>query len=127
MRDKESSKKDFLSEAEEMLEELTTDLQELEESIQKNKVRPELVNKLFREFHSLKGISGMLGFEKISNFTHELENMLDHLRLGRMELTDKIVDLLFQAIDLLTRMLSQIKTESNEKIDASPIWSAFNR
>ena len=61
----------------------------------------------------------MLGFEKISNFTHELENMLDHLRLGRMELTDRIVDLLFQAIDLLTRMLAEIKTDSNEKIDGS--------
>src|SRR5687767_10064367 len=103
MRDKESSKNDFLSEAEELLEELTSDLQQLDEDLKKNEVHPELINKLFREFHSLKGISGMLGFEKISGFTHELENMLDHLRLGKMELSAATIDLLFQSIDLLNR------------------------
>lgn len=119
MRDKESSKKDFLSEAEELLEVLTTDLQQLDQSIKKNNVPPHLINKLFREFHSLKGISGMLGFERISNFTHELENMLDHLRLGRMILTEKTVDLLYQSIDLIHRMLGEIKENSTEYIDVS--------
>ncbi len=117
MKDKESSKKEFLSEAEELLEELTTGLQDLEESLKNNRVRPELINKLFREFHSLKGISGMLGFDSVSNFTHELENMLDHLRLGKIELREKTVDLLFQAIDLLNKMLASIKGDSKEKID----------
>ncbi|MCI0414808.1 chemotaxis protein CheA [bacterium] len=121
MKDKESAKKEFLSEAEELLEELTTGLQQLEESLKNNKIRPDLINKLFREFHSLKGISGMLGFDGISNFTHELENMLDHLRLGKMELREKTVDLLFQAIDLLNKMLAAIKENSKEKVDPSSL------
>jgi two-component system, chemotaxis family, sensor kinase CheA len=117
MKEKDSSKKDFLSEAEEILEELTTDLQQLEESLKRKKVPPDLINKLFREFHSLKGISGMLGFQAISDFTHELENMLDHLRLGKIELTEKTIDLLFQSIDFLNRLLSDIKSDSTEKAD----------
>jgi two-component system chemotaxis sensor kinase CheA len=119
MKDKESSKREFLSEAEELLEEVTTGLQELEESLKNKSVRPDLINKLFREFHSLKGISGMLGFEGISNFTHELENMLDHLRLGKMELKEKAVDLLFQATDLLNKMLAAVKEDSRERVDPS--------
>jgi two-component system chemotaxis sensor kinase CheA len=119
MKDSESSKKEFLSEAEELLEELTTGLQQLEESLKNKTVRPELINKLFREFHSLKGISGMLGFESISNFTHELENMLDNIRLGKLELKEKGVDLLFQAIDLLNKMLAVIKEDSTERVDSS--------
>jgi len=91
-KDKEASKKEFITEAEEILEELTSDIQQLESSVEKNNVRPELINKIFREFHSLKGISGMLGFDKISSFTHELENMLDKLRLGKVALTLKTVD-----------------------------------
>jgi two-component system chemotaxis sensor kinase CheA len=121
MKEKETGKKEFLSEAEELLEEISTDLQQLEESIQRQDVRPETINKLFREFHSLKGISGMLGFEQISNFTHELENMLDHLRLGKIELTDTTVDLLFQSLELLNRMLGEIQKDSVERIDTSPI------
>ena len=121
MNEKDSSKKDFLSEAEELLEEITSDLQQLDDSLKKNTVRPELINKLFREFHSLKGISGMLGFENISYFTHELESMLDSIRLGRVELTSATVDVLFQAIDLLNRMLAGIKQNSTRKIDTSEV------
>lgn len=120
-REKDSSKKDFLSEAEELLEELANGLQQLDDSLKQNDVHPELINKLFREFHSLKGISGMLGFEAISNFTHELESMLDHLRLGRVALNENSVDLLFQAIELLNRMLGAIKRDSSETVDTTHV------
>jgi two-component system chemotaxis sensor kinase CheA len=117
MSDKDSSKKDFLSEGEEILEEITSDLQELENSVKRNNVRPDLINKLFREFHSLKGISGMLGFQTVSNFTHELENMLDHVRLGKIDMHAKTVDVLFQAVDVLNQMLAEIQEESGVKVD----------
>ena len=66
----------------------TTDIQNLEKGLKKNAVKPELINTIFRQFHSLKGISGMVGFERISTFTHELESTLDRLRLGKLELTE---------------------------------------
>lgn len=125
-RDREAGKKDFLSEAEEILEELGADLQQLEASLKKNNVRPELINKLFREFHSLKGISGMLGFDRISTFTHELENMLDRLRLGKVELTAKTIDVLYQALDMLNRMLGEIIDESTEKCDPNVVIRKIN-
>ena len=127
MTERESSKKDFLSEAEELLEELTNDLQHLEKSVQSGNIPPQLINKLFREFHSLKGISGMLGFDHVSNFTHELENMLDHLRLGKLQLKESTVDLLFQSIDMIHRMLSAIKEGSGETVDASHIVSRIGK
>ena len=95
-KEKESRKKDFVSEAEELLEELTADIQQLEASVKKNNVRPELINKIFRAFHSMKGISGMLGFDRVSSFTHELENMLDKMRLGKVALTRGTIDFIFQ-------------------------------
>ncbi|HSE42605.1 MAG TPA: chemotaxis protein CheA, partial [Acidobacteriota bacterium] len=126
-KEKESSKKEFISEAEEILEALTTDIQQLETGVQKNSVKPELINKIFREFHSLKGISGMVGFEKISGFTHELETALDRLRLGKLKLTTTIVDLLFQALDLLNRMVNEISETGAEQSDPSGLLRKINQ
>ena len=113
-KDKEANKKEFISEAEEILEELTGDIQQLEASVRKNAVKPELINKIFREFHSLKGISGMLGFDRISTFTHELEDMLDKLRLGKVNLTESTVDFLYQALDMLNRLITEVSEEGTQ-------------
>lgn len=125
-KDKETGRKDFISEAEEILEELTADIQQLEGSVKRNNVKPELINKVFREFHSLKGISGMLGFEKISSFTHELENMLDKMRLGKVTLTKGTVDVLYQSLDLLNRLISEVNEDGVERTDAAPMVKKIN-
>lgn len=125
-KDKETGKKDFISEAEEILEELTADIQQLEASVKKNNVKPELINKIFREFHSLKGISGMLGFDKISTFTHDLENMLDKLRLGKVTLSGQTVDVLYQSLDMLNRLISEVNEEEGEKTDPSGLVKKIN-
>src|SRR4030042_2090905 len=96
-RDKEQLIKDFIGEAEELLEELSIDLKELEKDVKENKVKPGLINKLFREYHSIKGLSSMLEFDKISIFTHELENMLDKMRLGKVPIVPSIVDILYES------------------------------
>jgi len=124
--ERESSKRDFISEAEEILEELTGDIQSLETSIQHNNVRPDLINKIFRQFHSMKGISGMLGFQKISGFTHELENMLDNLRLGKIAVSQKVVDVLFQSMDLMHGMIAELIDEQTDRIDPSPVLKKVN-
>jgi two-component system chemotaxis sensor kinase CheA len=119
--EKESVRKDFLSESEEILQQLTADLQMLESSLRKNHVRPELINKIFREFHSLKGISGMLGFDHISGFTHELETMLDRMRLGKMPLTANTIDLLYQSLDMLNRLIAEISGGGRQHPDTEPL------
>jgi two-component system, chemotaxis family, sensor kinase CheA len=97
---------EFTGEAEELLETLSGDLVELE--AQGRDVRPEVINKIFREVHSLKGLAGMLGFAEISELSHTLEDMLDRLRMGKIEITRDLIDLLYDAVDSLNRLVIAI-------------------
>ncbi|OGF61460.1 MAG: hypothetical protein A2Y62_12270 [Candidatus Fischerbacteria bacterium RBG_13_37_8] len=119
-RDKEQLIKDFIGEAEELLEELSIDLKELEKDVKENKVKPGLINKLFREYHSIKGLSSMLEFDKISIFTHELENMLDKMRLGKVPIVPSIVDILYESLDTLQKLLVEIQT-GEDLVDISHV------
>ena len=102
-KEDDRARQEFTSEAEELLDALSLDLASFES--QGRDVRPELVNKLFREVHSLKGLAGMLGFGDISELSHNLEDMLDRLRMGRMEVTRELTDLLYDSVDGLNRLV----------------------
>ena len=105
-RDDDRARKEFTGEAEEILDGLSRDLAEFES--QGQDVRPELVNKIFRDVHTLKGLAGMLGFGEISELSHNLEDMLDKLRMGRIAITRDLVDLLYDAVDTLNRLVIAI-------------------
>lgn len=117
-RDKEQLIKDFVGESEELLEQLSADLKELENDVKNNKMKPALINKLFREYHSIKGLSSMLEFDKISIYTHELENLLDKMRLGKIAITNSSVDILFESLDILQKLLLEVQT-GQETVDIS--------
>src|SRR5438477_12215063 len=91
-RDEDRARDDFTGEAEELLDTLSRDLVDFE--AQGTNVRPELVNKIFREVHSLKGLAGMLGFAEIAELSHNLEDMLDRLRMGKIAISKELIDLL---------------------------------
>ena len=105
-KEDDRAREEFTSEAEELLDTLSRDLVDFE--AQGKSVRPELVNKIFREVHSLKGLAGMLGFVEISELSHNLEDMLDRLRMGKIEITRELIDLLYDAIDSLNRLVIAI-------------------
>jgi two-component system chemotaxis sensor kinase CheA len=109
-REDDRAREEFTSEAEELLDTLSRDLVEFES--QGPNVRPELVNKIFREVHSLKGLAGMLGFTEISELSHSLEDMLDKLRMGRIAISKDLVDLLFDSVDSLNRLVIAINDPS---------------
>jgi two-component system chemotaxis sensor kinase CheA len=111
-REDQRARDEFTSEAEELLDTLSRDLVEFES--QGRNVRPELVNKIFREVHSLKGLAGMLGFSEISELSHSLEDMLDRLRMGKVEISKNLIDLLYDAIDSLNRLVIAINDPSLE-------------
>jgi len=93
---------EFLAEAEEIVDSLNSDLLTIHESVSSGrKVDPSLLNNIFRAAHSLKGISGLFGFTDLSNLSHTLENMLDRLRLGKIELCPEVLDILFEAVEML--------------------------
>lgn len=109
-REDDRARDEFTSEAEELLDTLSRDLVEFES--QGKNVRPELVNKIFREVHSLKGLAGMLGFTEISELSHSLEDMLDKLRMGKIEISKELIDLLYDSVDSLNRLVIAINDTS---------------
>src|SRR6266702_3811872 len=109
-KEDDRARDEFTSEAEELLDTLSRDLVELE--AQGKNVRPEVVNKIFREVHSLKGLAGMLGFAEISDLSHNLEDMLDRLRMGKIAISRDLIDLLYDAVDSLNRLVIAIHDPS---------------
>jgi two-component system chemotaxis sensor kinase CheA len=109
-KEDDRAREEFTSEAEELLDTLSRDLVDFES--QGQNVRPELVNKIFREVHSLKGLAGMLGFGDISELSHSLEDMLDRLRMGKVEFSKELIDLLYDAVDSLNRLVISINDPS---------------
>lgn len=99
--------REFVSEAEEILERMRADLADLADARGAGRVDPELANRLFRSAHSLKGIAGMFGFEGVSDLAHHLEDILDGLRMGRLPPGAPALDLLDEAVELVSGLLER--------------------
>ncbi len=102
----DKAREDFFSEAQELVDGLSRDLLQLDERVRAGRSDPELVNDIFRAVHTLKGLAGLFGASRMTAVSHELEDLLDDLRLGRIELTTAILDILFQAVELYGRLLA---------------------
>ena len=95
---------DFLVEAQEHFEQIETNFLALEES-------PgdlDLLNAIFRSVHTIKGAAGFLGLAKVQSVAHIGENVLDNLRKGRMELSDRVMELLFETVDMLKILVEDV-------------------
>ena len=66
---------------------------------------PELLNSVFRAAHTLKGGSGIVGFEAVKNITHHAEDLLDMLRGGKLEFANSMVDVLYDAFDEVVNLI----------------------
>jgi two-component system chemotaxis sensor kinase CheA len=111
------AREEFLAESQELLEALSRNLLLLDAGLKQGQRSPETVNDLFRGVHTLKGLSGMFGFEKLGRMSHVLEDMLEDLRLGRVELNQQVLDVLFEGVDSFQRLLG----DSIEAINAIDI------
>ncbi len=96
---------DFLVETNEIIENLDQDLVELEN----NQKDLELLNKIFRGAHTMKGSSSFLGFDKLSELTHHAEDILNKLRKGEMVVTREIMDVLLKFVDKTKQIVSDIE------------------
>jgi two-component system chemotaxis sensor kinase CheA len=72
----------------------------------------DLLNKIFRSAHSIKGTSGMFGFAAVAQFTHKMETLLDLLRNGQKVVTPQIADLLLKSTDCLKTLIDAAKSGS---------------
>jgi len=93
---------DFLAEAEEIVEQLGSELADLSDMADSGDLNPDVLNSIFRGAHSLKGLAGMFGFGGIAELAHNMENMLDSLRLGKLPLLPRFVAALFEAHEQLS-------------------------
>ncbi|MDO9079927.1 MAG: Hpt domain-containing protein, partial [Desulfuromonadales bacterium] len=123
MSDSNSSRaiKDFLAESEEILEQLNLDLVTLGDVMENGgDVDPGLLNTIFRGAHSFKGISGMFGFDDLCELCHHMENLLDSLRLGKVQLSEKLIETLFSLLEVLTRLVHGKAESEDFTLDITP-------
>ncbi len=92
----------FLEEAAEKIENLEQSLLALENDTENN----EIIESVFRDMHSLKGGGAMFGFAKLSEFTHDLENIYDLVRNGKLKITRNLLDVTLASVDHLKTLLS---------------------
>ncbi len=112
---------EFITECTELLEMAEGALLDLEE----NPNDSELVNKVFRAFHTIKGTSAFMGLDPISEFTHHLETVLSMVRDGEINFDVACADISLEAIDVITKMLDVV--EGAEAGDQLPKPLNFER
>jgi two-component system, chemotaxis family, sensor kinase CheA len=95
----------FLAETTELLEKLDDDLITLE----KESDDTELMNRIFRSIHTIKGASSFLGFDLLVKVAHKTEDVLNRLRKGELVVTPEIMDVILEATDLVKILVSDIK------------------
>lgn len=96
---------DFLAEAEEIVELLGSELADLSDMAESGELNPDILNSIFRGAHSLKGLAGMFSFTDIAELSHNMENLLDWLRLGKLNLTQNLMSVLFDSHELLNTLV----------------------
>jgi two-component system chemotaxis sensor kinase CheA len=114
--------KDFLAEAEEIADQLGSELADLADMADSGDLNPDLLNSIFRAAHSLKGLAGMFGFSEIAELSHNMENLLDWLRLGKLNLEQALMAVLFESHELLTSLVRNVAeggaASQNEEVAA---------
>lgn len=102
--------RDFLAEAEEILDQMSRDILALGDSADREEFDPDTVNSIFRSAHSLKGLAGMFGFGDIAELSHTLESLLDCLRLGKVPLERASLGVLSEAAEMLGFLIRSLES-----------------
>jgi len=109
----ENYKEAFLEEAVENINNLNRALLSFEKNI--GDLTP--LNELFRAAHTLKGMSATMGYDKLAEFTHMIEEMMDRIRSGALRPDVDIVNLLFKAIDTMQEFIDNIRSRNVDSAD----------
>ncbi|EIA23749.1 Chemotaxis protein CheA [Candidatus Arthromitus sp. SFB-mouse-SU] len=107
----------FLEESMENLSKLNDSLLELEQKPD----NLEVVNEIFRVSHTIKGMSATMGYMKISELTHKMEDVLSKFRDGTLKVNRDVVTLLFKCLDTLESMINNISDGNNDEMDIEAI------
>jgi len=105
----------------EFIEEANSQLEDVESSVlalEENPGDRDLVNEIFRPVHSIKGSAGFLGLADVNHLAHDLENMLDLARKGKIEITERETDVMLHVLDTLKKLLENIATRADRCLNA---------
>ncbi|MGC2064221.1 MAG: chemotaxis protein CheA [Thermodesulfovibrionales bacterium] len=108
-----ASRKEFIAEAEELLEESQRLILEIQDTYHSGP-NPDTINALFRAMHTLKGVSGLFGVQGITTLSHALETLMDDVRLGKIEVTADVVNFLFNNLDILKDITDRVSEDRDE-------------
>ncbi|AYO30487.1 chemotaxis protein CheA [Biomaibacter acetigenes] len=101
----------FLEESKEHIQNLNSNLLELESN-----PGQDIIDEIFRSAHTLKGMSGTMGFNRISEITHEMESLLQDIKDGTISVSPEVIDTLLESVDFLEKLIGDI-TENGEERD----------
>ena len=100
----------FIDETKEHLQSLNTQILELEQDPENEST----INEIFRAAHSLKGMAGTMGYKRMQNLTHDMENVFSEVRNGAIKVNGEMIDILFQCLDALDEYLNNIQSGGDE-------------
>ena len=100
----------FLDETKEHLQSLNTEILNLEQDPENT----DTINEIFRAAHSLKGMAGTMGYKRMQNLTHDMENVFSEVRNGTIKVKGNMIDILFQCLDALEEYLNNIQETGDE-------------
>ena len=108
----------FISESREHVQGMSTCILVLE----KEPASEQSINELFRHAHSVKGMSASMGYSKIAELSHHLEDMMDVVRKGQLAVSSSVTDILLEGVDALENMVDGVEQDKNlEEIDISSL------
>jgi two-component system chemotaxis sensor kinase CheA len=94
------------------------DLEEALFALENDMQSKDLIERIFRAMHSLKGGGAMFGFNHLSDFTHHLENIFDKVRNDKLEVTPDLISLTFSAVDEIKSLLDKGDLTEKDDLDA---------
>ncbi len=113
----------FLDETTEHLQNLNTQILELEQDPE----NMDTINEIFRAAHSLKGMAGTMGYKRMQTLTHDMENVFSEVRNGNIKVKANMIDILFQCLDALEEYTGNIRETSDEGTnDNEPLIKQLN-
>ena len=115
----------FIADAREIVEKLYRDVEQLRTARSQGSKRRELAARIFRLVHTLKGSAGSLGLQSVSQIAHDLESVLDGVRLGRIEITGPVLDAFEDAADAIARALESAPAKKTDP-DAAKVSKRLN-
>ena len=114
----------FIDETKEHLQSLNTQILNLEQDSE----NADTINEIFRAAHSLKGMAGTMGYKRMQNLTHDMENVFSEVRNGNIKVRANMIDILFQCLDALEEYLDNIQSSADEGTnDNEPLIRELNR